>query len=311
MRYIQIIPVLLLFIITACYDESTFHTQIDLPATPAKIIVFGYLSPENDSIRIYVGKSKSINNTGYNPQEIENAEVTLSCDGKIMKAPWYRSIMINTGYDSLWNRIPCMYYERGYKVAVRDFPLIEGKQVSLTVKTDLGTVTSSCIIPENVTVNPSISKVWMNTNSGYSDELNVNVLLGNWANTQEFFHFYAECGEYDPLFPTHGRSAFDLKSGSEFIAHKPSNSQYLNYRLNKSYYPDSDEEESKDSIYIYLAKTDEAYYKFNTTFRNFEDIDGNPFAEPIIVYSNIKGGLGVFCAYRLKKASYPLKDYIK
>lgn len=84
MRYIRFIPLLLLPLsVVSCYDENTFRKQIDLPSTPAKIVVFGYLSPENDTIRIYVGKSIAINDTiTYGDNVITNATVKLSSEGK-------------------------------------------------------------------------------------------------------------------------------------------------------------------------------------------------------------------------------------
>jgi hypothetical protein len=34
-----------------------------------------------------------------------------------------------------------------------------------------------------------------------------------------------------------------------------------------------------------------------------QDANGNPFAEPVLVYTNVTGGLGVFAAYNQLKAT--------
>lgn len=48
-----------------------------------------------------------------------------------------------------------------------------------------------------------------------------------------------------------------------------------------------------EDVYLYNCNVD--YYKFHTSLKNYSGED--PFAEPTLVYTNIKGGLGVFAAY--------------
>jgi hypothetical protein len=48
-------------------------------------------------------------------------------------------------------------------------------------------------------------------------------------------------------------------------------------------------------IYAHLLHTDRHYYLYHQSLRDSR-IE-NPFAEPILVYTNIEGGLGVFAAY--------------
>ena len=50
-------------------------------------------------------------------------------------------------------------------------------------------------------------------------------------------------------------------------------------------------------LYAYLLTTDEAYYRYHATLRQSRESDSNPFAEPVLVYSNMKNGLGVFAAF--------------
>ncbi|MDX5319932.1 MAG: DUF4249 family protein, partial [Bacteroidota bacterium] len=43
-----------------------------------------------------------------------------------------------------------------------------------------------------------------------------------------------------------------------------------------------------------LMSLDEHLYKYQTTFDAAESAQDNPFAEPVIIYSNIEGGIGIF-----------------
>jgi hypothetical protein len=48
---------------------------------------------------------------------------------------------------------------------------------------------------------------------------------------------------------------------------------------------------------IYVANTDRAYYFYNTAIDKIRKANGNPFAEPVLTYTNIKNGLGVMAGY--------------
>ena len=48
---------------------------------------------------------------------------------------------------------------------------------------------------------------------------------------------------------------------------------------------------------IYIANTDRAYYFYNTAIDKIRKANGNPFAEPVLTYTNIKNGLGVMAGY--------------
>lgn len=51
-----------------------------------------------------------------------------------------------------------------------------------------------------------------------------------------------------------------------------------------------------DSVYaLYkLMHVSEAHYRYNRSFRKAQEADGNPFAEPVNVYTNVKNGYGIF-----------------
>jgi hypothetical protein len=40
-------------------------------------------------------------------------------------------------------------------------------------------------------------------------------------------------------------------------------------------------------------------FRYRKSYRAYRDSDGNPFAEPVLVYTNIKNGYGLFSTYNL------------
>ncbi|MBN1925208.1 MAG: DUF4249 domain-containing protein [Prolixibacteraceae bacterium] len=70
------------------------------------------------------------------------------------------------------------------------------------------------------------------------------------------------------------------------------------------YYPEGAEEEYKLTIYkIMLNTLDESMYKYKQTSIGQTYMGSDPFSEPVLVYSNIENGAGVFGGYN-EEATY-------
>lgn len=57
---------------------------------------------------------------------------------------------------------------------------------------------------------------------------------------------------------------------------------------------------------LIIATTDQPYFDYNRTLRQQQRSDENPFAEPVLVYSNVRGGLGIFAGYQLSRVLHTL-----
>ena len=55
-----------------------------------------------------------------------------------------------------------------------------------------------------------------------------------------------------------------------------------------------EEEEDVDNMFVLWRVTSEDHYLFNKSARKHYDQDGNPFASPVQVFSNIENGIGIF-----------------
>jgi hypothetical protein len=61
------------------------------------------------------------------------------------------------------------------------------------------------------------------------------------------------------------------------------------------------------TIHAHLLHTDEHYYNYYRSVRRAKQRQANPFAEPVLIYSNVTGGLGVFGAYTRTTTSVRIK----
>jgi hypothetical protein len=57
---------------------------------------------------------------------------------------------------------------------------------------------------------------------------------------------------------------------------------------------------------IYLLNTDKPYYDFHKSLENYS-LGDYPFTEPSFLYSNVKGGLGIFASYTLDSLIFRVK----
>ena len=56
-----------------------------------------------------------------------------------------------------------------------------------------------------------------------------------------------------------------------------------------------------------ILQCDAAFYKYHSSLKQAFETNGNPFADPVMVYSNIPGGMGCFGSYRLETYTYRKK----
>ncbi len=59
--------------------------------------------------------------------------------------------------------------------------------------------------------------------------------------------------------------------------------------------------------YIALQHHSKASYLYNKSIVAYKDIDGDPFAQPVLIYSNVKNGLGILCTSATSIDSVNLK----
>ncbi len=48
-----------------------------------------------------------------------------------------------------------------------------------------------------------------------------------------------------------------------------------------------------DPVYLELSACSEAYYRYLYSIELYRDVEGNPFAEPVQVFSNVENGIGI------------------
>ncbi len=275
-----------LLLLAAC---DSMVTEVEAPESEPKLVVNGFLNPKDDTIAIRIWKSRPLyvptSNLSDSYDRVYNATVTLS-DGTTTVTPEYNHEL---GY---------------YMIRTAAFPLLAGRTYSLEVNTPDGYhATASCTMPSDEVPDIEITNV-ETVNEYEMISQRVSLRFRDLEGKGNFYHIAAgtiysyEYG-YDDYFSETG-----FERGDSFVSDKNKEAEYFTYKTYDIY----NYEGGNNTLFISMQNTDEHYYNFHRAFRQANYSDGNPFAEPFPLYSNINGGLGIFAAFNGRIIAFELPE---
>lgn len=268
---------LLLLFISSCEKEA----NIDIPKQPRKLVVTSFISPQDSQLTVSVTLSTPLFETDPDNNAFDyvtDATVSMS-DGITTQVFTYNASL------------------QLYTLPASQLPIVAGKTYHLKIATPDGKYAEAhCIVPVPGNQTPVLSALdSAELRSGateyrfkinYTDQPGITNFyrLGAQVKTVNGQNFSAVAGN-DPTNILQGSVLDDdtKQSGAEII-----------HRFTHEFY---DYLSSPDSLHIDLLITDEPYYRFHSTLLSHLQAKNNPFAEPVLIYTNINGGLGCFAAY--------------
>ena len=273
-------------LLAACEKDVT---SLHLPALESQLVIYAFISPQDTVVAVGVYESKPVftDRPGSASDLLRDASVTLS-DGEKTVA---LTLPGNGPYPGTSD----------YFVRARDFPIQAGKTYSLRVSTPDGRLaTAQCTVPPPPPVPEmrfdSVVHASANGTSGYR-EYTGSLHWQDPAGEENFYRVDADINyvradnrgevwnDWRPIYWNNGKStAFsDARlDGAQFSSPETT-------------FPVVSDYHDSVTLYAYLLHTDRAYFEYHRTIR--ANADSNPFAEPVLLYSNVEGGLGVFAAF--------------
>ncbi len=299
--YTLVLPLIFLLVVASCGSLVQDVNPDRLPKSEAKLVIHGYLSPQDTVLAIKVENNKTLfgttvtvipdRNTNFGPiSAVKDAIVTLSDGTKT----------INLVLDSRWSE---------YRAAAKLLPIVAGKTYTLKVTTPRSLVAeSSCTIPAQVPIREAKQdSVAARYNSNRFDKT-VRVL---WQDPAGKGNYYKIEGGVNIQFiqPAQGTQPeikynnwnlyyFNNSGGTGDLVSDAQNDGGLLAssvgRLNNSYYYSAGSNTKIIKSVVYLVTCDKNYYDYHRAMDMYND---NPFSEPSLTPSNIKGGFGCFAGY--------------
>ena len=275
----------------------------------SKIVVFSYLTDKDSVLAVELlnnvpANSKYITTSKDSFPYIVDALVIIKSELGVEK---------QLIYDAL---------SRRYTLGANDFKLEPGVSYVLTASTPDGRqVTSFMKMPSSIS---SVSFQIDTTAAAYQEAgTNGNTLLQMKKNIGYSVTFNAN-GDYYFVYASVFYSNYYKTATTDTTVHL-SRRVYINNDRKPTQYNgnttltiknDLDNAEfppietfsiSVDSVKVFVVSAKEDYYRFLNSVEKQYNVSNDPFAEPILLYSNITGGLGVFTGLTVNSTTIKYK----
>ncbi len=310
----NIILALLAICSISLFSCETLVNDVDpdrLPRSDNKLVVHGYISPQDTTISINVYYSSQLiggNNSPYwlngSPISLNDAVVTLSNQGKRVTLP----------FDSKTGT---------YSIKATIMPILAGQTYELKVERGGQTAEAQCTVPQAVAIQEikqdSVdSKIIDPSNPNYvpPKEYLYRIVWRDIAGQENYYRvggyvFQNQMVQTNPNMVTVIPSIQDLNFGENnrlgaFSTDASADglemiSSIARTRLYN--YPGSTVVFKVKYVELTLLNCERTYYDYHRAVQAFDR--DNPFAEPSLIPSNIKNGLGCFAAFN--RSSFVLK----
>ena len=267
-----------------------------LPETDSKLVVACFISPQDTVLAAKITETKLlIGTSGDIRDDITNASVSLSDGSKSIRFVYSPKL----GY---------------YRALPSELPILVGKTYTITVNTPDGRqVNASTTIPnpiaiKEVKIDSTKVNEFQQGNSVTNTEYDVKVIWQDKAGETNYYRALSEFVFLYRIVDSINKKVINAPVSAivdlRTIDDKIADGQLLS--LNRAYLPtniggniqgqNTNLKTSLDIIKVGLLQTDIHYYNYHTSLRRQRE-NNNPFAEPVLLYTNIKGGFGCFGAY--------------
>lgn len=267
-----------------------------LPETDSKLVVACFISPQDTVLSAKVTETKLlIGTTGDIRDDITNATVSLSDGSKSIRLVYSQKL----GY---------------YRALPSELPILVGKTYKISVNTPDGRqVSSSTTVPNPIAIKEvKIDSTKVNDfqqgNSVTDTEYDVKVIWQDKVGEPNYYRAISEFVFLYRIVDSINKKVINAPVSAivdlRTLDDKDNDGKLLS--LNRAYLPtniggniqgqDANLKTRLDKIKVGLFQTDIHYYNYHTSLRRQRE-NNNPFAEPVLLYTNINGGFGCFGAY--------------
>ncbi|MVM33364.1 DUF4249 family protein [Spirosoma sp. HMF4905] len=294
-------------LLTGC---NSLRNEVDpgqLGLESSKLVVSSFLCPQDTLLTVKVTRSNTVVGDSISLLQpgntVTNATVTLSEGDRSVVLPYYK---VRPSADS------------AYSISTKLLPIIAGHTYKLTVVTANGQqATSTCTIPQPV--DPGLIKFsslteqsrtqlkryfvqvqWLDP-AGQTNAYQVAGIFRYTTTTnvrEENYNSLSFDDENRGLFPDVGVDGDTIVSGRAFLTPVSSTGNQQT---------DFYSQYNTASVTVNLLSIDQSYYRYQEAIIRQRRSRGNPFAEPVLIPSNIEGGLGCFAGYNNATLTLKLK----
>jgi len=288
-------------------------SDVNPPEFRQKLVVNAYLSPDKTDNKIFI--SSNVKRFGELTGMFEpfgNVSLYIYENSK--------EIQFDTVRED--------YFGSGYNYSIKNFKFKEGQTYNLKVISDLGLeAETTCKIPLKRDFQITVDTTFRKTTDDHGFKISLltaKISITDFPGEANYYRLLYLYETYRPALPHNKHLSYmdavesDVPGTAEYNAWQNDHvSNDIGFDGKKfilrtiefqPVYLDIPVRSDIDSAFlrIYLLNTDKPYYDFHKSLENYS-LGDSPFTEPSFLYSNVKGGLGIFASYTLDSMIFRLK----
>jgi hypothetical protein len=263
---------------------NSFVTEVDpsqLPSTDSKLVLSCYISPQDTVIAAKVTETKTVISTGGTRADITNATVKISDGTKTVQLVYDNNLLY-------------------YRVLPSQMPIVVGKTYTMTVSTPDGrSISAKSTVPspisiKEIKVDSGTSVTIRKLNAQEVKEYYFKLI---WQDVAGSADYYRGFGFVQGIFKDRNNSSAQRTDGVDFTSTDDKNSDGQLLALSVTYQPARNATQATiQKLTVGLFHSDIHYFNYHESLRKQRG-NSNPFAEPVLLYTNVEGGFGCFGAY--------------
>jgi Domain of unknown function (DUF4249) len=263
---------------------NSFVTEVDpsqLPSTDSKLVLSCYISPQDTVIAAKVTETKTVISTGGTRADITNATVKISDGTKTVQLVYDNNLLY-------------------YRALPSQMPIEVGKTYTMTVSTPDGrSVSAKSTVPspisiKEIKVDSGTSVTIRKLNAQEVKEYYFKLI---WQDVAGSADYYRGFGFVQGIFKDRNNSSAQRTDGVDFTSTDDKNSDGQLLALSVTYQPARNATQATiQKLTVGLFHSDIHYFNYHESLRKQRG-NSNPFAEPVLLYTNVEGGFGCFGAY--------------
>ncbi len=263
------------FLINSCEKNA----NIKLPESEPQLVVAGFVSPSNDTVRLRLSWTVPIyNNIGYKESTFEpNAEVIIESGSNSYRLSYDTAGAFYIGENCSFN----VGDKVDLSIKYKDSPVLRGK----------------CILPEKPAYKIKNNGKKIIDYGDYTDEY-YDLEFTSLNTSPTNYYQINFLGYFSDIYGNSYTQELYVSGGNLFEIDK-------NSAVNINVYYGSGSEESLDSVRAYIINASEDYYKYHKSVSDYQGDD--LFIEPSIIFNNIENGIGNFSGYNMVSDTLMLK----
>jgi len=285
MRQIRIVFfILLVTTINSCEKVIPFTGEVTQPK-----IVINSLFQSDNFWEVHLSSSLSVIDTGT-LSNLENASVLiLDNQNNLVEVLSHDSLGFYKG-----TTMPQAGQQYSIEVSAPSYASVTAED-QLPDSINISNVdTSSSSIGDNERMDISITFTDpINFRNFYRIEIEVGLVYEDDFGTMEYFEFPASMILEDPVFENYGGGPVEqgLFTDNSFDGEEKTIEIQIDNIIKEF---DKVDELEIDHITLFLYNITEPTYLFSKSYQVYQSATGNPFAQPVQVYSNVTNGFGIF-----------------